>query len=404
MKKSSFLSLKATALLSVVPAVAGLCLLTSCNREELPAEGKYNVTVALSTDGTKALNLDENESVSSIVIYAFADVDDAVGSGTLVGYYYSNAVGDGQDTFPMRLTGNGESGMVDFFVILNPDSEDFKIYNSATNAEVNFGSSAPATLQPSEILSWKLKRSSSNGNFSVSTPVRIPMSSLPETKENPTTNNNRRFQITASDGRWQTIPVEVTRAVSKVEVRFWSKDNLPAGSHPTSSDNYSSIDGMVLTDPIYCTEVFNPHGSNSADYFDDPTDRYTWFATDNTEHNGLNDPFPEHAVLDDFRLIGEQYILPNTFFGGNSEGEVPKDEGANAQNTTTLDISYTYHYGGWYSWTDDGKKVKSIALPACQRNTKIIVWCQLNDDTDRTFTYQVVDWDEEMTIDIPDFD
>ena len=399
MKKSSFLSLKATALLSVVPAVAGLCLLTSCNREELPAEGKYNVTVALSTDGTKALNLDENESVSSIVIYAFADVDDAVGSGTLVGYYYSNAVGDGQDTFPMRLTGNGESGMVDFFVILNPDSEDFKIYNSATNAEVNFGSSAPATLQPSEILSWKLKRNT-GGN---SAAQNIPMCNLALTKatSNQPAQDNRSFEVKELRNTWQTIEIEVTRAVSKVEVWLWSNDEKSINWPYTW--NYSGITGLKLTDPVSSTEMFNDQSGDNSNYISG----VTFTAEDTNPHNRTTlGNFPAYDKTNAaqfysdayFKKVWEQYILPNTFFGGNNMGEIAS--GSATGDYTTLVVSYSDYAGS----TETEKNSQTIYLPESARNTKIKIWCAFNLNEDRSFTYTVEDWDETVTVDIPEFD
>ncbi len=67
---------------------------------------------------TRSLNIDE---VGSAVIYAFAQA--ASGSGYLVGYVYEDNVGK-SGIFPMTLT---EGGAIDFYVILNPDSNCFDL-------------------------------------------------------------------------------------------------------------------------------------------------------------------------------------------------------------------------------------------------------------------------------------
>ena len=128
---------------------------------------------------------------------------------------------------------------------------------------------------------------------------------------------------------------------------------------------------------------------------------------DKTPHDGLDERFKPYTTGEFysdnyFRLIWEQYILPNTFFGGEWNGEPATFDG----DYTTLSVSYTHYYSyavdkGWQAATS---KDKVISLPKSPRNTKIIVWCQLNDNTDRSFTYEVVDWDETVTVDVPAFD
>ena len=63
----------------------------------------------------------------------------------------------------------------------------------------------------------------------------------------------------------------------------------------------------------------------------------------------------------------------------------------------------TEHY---YSsgWTETTQRLKDIYLPISPRNTILKVWCALHDDTDRSFTYTVVDWDGPVTVNVPDFD
>lgn len=362
---------KATTLLLTAAAAISLCLLTGCNREELPETAKYNTMIVLRGDGTKALDPDE---AKSIVIYAFSS-----STGDLVGYLYETNI-NGRDIFPMNLTAGGE---IDFYVILNPVCIGFEIIDEKNEA-VTFDSHEGKTAET--IKNWKLKRTKD-------TPGKaVPMSNLEEQVDsyhNPTGKSNRTFEVVANRNSWQEIPIQVTRAVSKVEVWFWANDNLPESNNGFNQNHqYTAINNMILTDPVNITEVFLPQGENADDYIDAENPKTT---TNDTPYDGLNGgrfkPYTSGAFYSEeyFRLIWDEYILPNTFDG-----------------TTTLDVSYA-HYSWFGGWKTDYKKNKTIELPYSPRNTKIIVWCQLNDNIDRSFTYEVVDWDEE-TIDIPAFD
>lgn len=362
--KASSILQNAMALLLTASAALCLCLLTGCSHEELPETGKYNTMIVLRGDGTKALDPAEAQS---IVIYAFSS-----GTNDLVGYLYEAKI-NGRDIFPMNLTAGGE---IDFYVILNPVCNGFEIIDH--NNTVNFDSHEGIT--PDIIKSWQLRRTTDG------TPGKaVPMSNLED---------NRTFEVVANRNSWQEIPIQVTRAVSKVEVWFWANDNLPESNTGFNQNHqYTAINEMILKDPVNITEVFLPQGENADDYIDAENPKTT---TNDTTYNGLTGgrfkPYTSGAFYSEeyFRLIWEQYILPNTFDG-----------------TTTLDVSYA-HYSwddwGWFEgWKPDYERNKTIELPYGPRNTKIIVWCQLNDNIDRSFTYEVVDWDEE-TIDIPAFD
>lgn len=384
-----------------ITVVAGifLSMLNGCSPAGIPDEGKYNVTVRLSGDGTKSLDLNE---IGSIVIYAFAGVDDASGTGTLVGYLHETNI-DANGIFPMRLTAGG---MVDFFVILNPDSEEFSIFDG-NDAKVDV--TAYQNTTPADIQSWKLKRNPDATSIGQNAKNwKIPMCNLDMTMAVPNrpSRENRRFEITESKNDWQTIPIEVTRAVSKVEVWLWSNDNLPDDNKFEWDSKYSGITGLSLTDPVYRTEMFTGQGTDSDQYIG----QNSTSISDNTAHNGfdINDRFKKYVdgtvLYSDtyFRLIWEQYILPNTFFGGNNMGEL---SGSNSTEATVLNVDYSsYEYEKDSNWKENIKPTKEINLPKSPRNTKIKVWCALNDNTDRSFTYTVVDWDETVTVDIPDFD
>lgn len=376
--KASSILQNAMALLLTASAALCLCLLTGCSHEELPETGKYNTMIVLRGDGTKALEPDEAQS---IVIYAFSS-----GTNNLVGYLYEDNI-NGREIFPMNLTAGGQ---IDFYVILNPVCNGFEIIDG--NNQVEFDSHEGIT--PETIKNWKLKRKDTPGKA-------VPMSNLED---------NRTFEVVADRNSWQEIPIQVTRAVSKVEVWFWANDNLPEGSNFNYNHYYTAINEMVLKDPVSSTEIFQPQGADENDYI---LDGNVFNAKDNIVHDGLKGerfkPYTTGEFYSDyyFRQIWEQYILPNTFFGGGWNGEPATPDG----DYTTLSVRYThyanYHYEGWpnyqYLW-DETQKDKVISLPESPRNTKIIVWCQLNDNTDRSFTYEVVDWDETVTVDIPAFD
>ena len=389
--KASSILQNAKALLLTASAALCLCLLTGCSHEELPETGKYNTMIVLRGDGTKALDPTEAQS---IVIYAFSsDTDD------LVGYLYEADI-NGRDIFPMNLTAGGQ---IDFYVILNPVCSGFEIIDE-NNEAVTFGSHEGIT--PETIKNWKLRRPKDTPD----TPDKaVPMSNLEDQVDgnhNPTGKSNRRFEVVANRNSWQEIPIQVTRAVSKVEVWFWANDDLPEYGNYQSGNHYSSIETMTLKDPVVRAELMEGQNSGNAEDYIEENEATT---IQNTEgYNGFNDrfkPYDSGIFYSDiyFRKIWEQYILPNTFFGGSNVGEI----GANADNLkcTSLNVEYTEHYFRyWSGWTKTTQRAKDIYLPISPRNTIIKVWCALNDDTDRSFTYTVVDWDGPVTVNVPDFD
>lgn len=350
-------------------AAAVLCIVTpaACTRENIPSdEGKFNVSVMLDT---RSLNIDE---VGSAVIYAFAQA--ASGSGYLVGYHYADEVGE-SGIFPMTLT---EGGAVDFYVILNPDSNCFDLVDGDGQL-VNPGPDPDTSLTPEDLREWRIEYSdnppSNTGDW------MLPMSNL-----DGTAYGNRRFNIDSRPG-WQTVPISVRRAVSKVEVWFRSNED--------TNHNYWSITGMRSSDPVSSCGLFTEtvshigQGENPKSF------------EDNTQHSHWNTNFPENPNLSDyyseknFAKIFEYYILPNTF-GGNTAGEAAEDS-----NTSSYSYLHTDYAHIQPRSTNNYSKV--IFLPAYSRNSCIRIWCSLNDNMDRSFTYTVVNWDETVTVNIPDF-
>ena len=399
MKNHNHILHKATTLLLTAAAALSLCLLTGCNREDLPETGKYNVSVQLDTK-----TIDPSE-VGSIVIYAFADTDGS-GNEKLVGYLNETVSDTDTDgIFNMTLWSRGEDGYVDFYVLLNYDSAGFKICD--TNGEkVNFNAQ---TYSPDDIKRWVLRRNPDNVPSDVST-WKVPMSNLEKTQ--PTGGSpeelNRRFYLEDIKG-WQVIPIEVTRAVSKVEVWFWSNDHLTGGNQPYY---YYSITSQTITDPIAETaNIFSNDAHNSAGTATTITNtkRYDAYNSEGRTNVGLSNGeyFPQYVEntyfysSDYFKLIWEQYILPNTLFGGNELGQ-------GSTGCTELLVNYEYYKQErsrfQWIWPTPSKRSTPVYLPKSPRNTKVVVWCGLGKDVDPSFNYLVVEWDETVTIEVPEFD
>lgn len=385
MTNHNYILCKVTTLLLAAAAALSLCLLTGCNREDLPETGKYNVSVQLDTRA-----IDPSE-VNSIVIFAFADVNDATGDGRLVGYLYQK-IQNGQNRFALNLT---EGGAIDFYVILNPDSQNYKIFNPSSGSNIVISSNIP-DYKPKDIRSWQIKLENKNN------PWLLPMSNL---DGNESSYDNRRFWIASSPGGWQTVNIIITRAVSKVEIWFRSNDDLD----DRNTRLYSAIENYTLTDPISSSDLFG----TGIEYSKDPR---TETSSDKRYYENCGGGFPSYSegsispedFYSDvyFEKIGEFYIFPN-IAGGNQAGEI--GEGVDSEDLTTLNIQYSSYinintFGNWTGWQLSSSQSKIVYLPASGRNTNIRVWCALNDDTDRSFTYTVVEWDETVTANIPDFD
>lgn len=355
-------------------AAAVLCIVTpaACTRENVPSdEGKFNVSVMLDT---RSLNIDE---VGSAVIYAFAQA--ASGSGYLVGYVYEDHVGE-SGIFPMTLT---EGGAVDFYVILNPDSNCFDLVDGDGQL-VNPGPDPDTSLKPEDLRAWKIEYSDSAPSDPKDWRM-LPMSNL-----DGTAYGNRRFNIDSRPG-WQTVPISVRRAVSKVEVWFRSED-VRNSSNQNSA--YWTITHLGSSDPVASSGLFVESTEHVAQ-----GDKFK--TSDPNPHYYGNCDFPEDAdessfyQEDNFTKIFEYYTLPNTV-GGNTAGETP-----DGRDCTTLDVSYNWKPQG--NVRGEQGKTKTVYLPAYPRNSCIRVWCALPGEEDRTFTYTVIDWDETVTVNIPDF-
>ena len=181
---------------------------------------------------------------------------------------------------------------------------------------------------------------------------------------------------------------------------------------------------MTLTVPVSGTAVFNGEINEQEDYSNSPTVPVGGVPF-NYANSGFSGGFPDYTDESDvfyseeyFTKVWTYYLFPNLFGGNNTGVAVP---GEDTDKMTALAVDYSrqaaraeYSYNRWWrewQWTgrwesplqrERGEKI--LYLPECERNTVISVWCELgHDDADRSFTYTVSDWDETVTVNVPDF-
>ena len=372
-----------------------LCLAVSCRRAPAPLPDDFGVTVLIdnpsSSDGTKAIA--DNE-INSIAIFAFS-----VGSGELAGYVYESEL-TGKTTFPMTLKA---SGAIDFYAIANPDPGYFRIVDADQPIDLRGTSAAnPPKYDGTDIQNWRVEigqGENAQGDW------YAPMSSL-----SGAGGTNRRYTIDPDDN-WTVIPLELTRAVSKIEVWFRAKNNLD-NRNPLEAGNgkyYYKFDKISLSSPVLYTPLYSSgYGENGdkQDLVEENLDNSIFQRNFETYSDAGGDNYYSDKFFINFRTY---YILPNSK-GGDQNGNL--FAGVSESECTVLNVTQSYvdtHSEGlifknWY-WNEPvNKKEKSIYIPSFPRNHVINVWCDLTDDVDRSFTYTVVDWDETVEVNVPDFE
>ena len=415
---------KKSVFFTAVYTVAGLLLL-SCRHDEASRadSGTSTAVVHINTASPETKGINDSD-INDIAIFVFN------GDGTLVGYLYETGLtGRDERTFPMNLT---ESGALDFYVIANSEPGFYHLVDEA-GKELHLSGdleSLPDNITPERLWNSRVERDSS---LNAQGDWYVPMNNLPGS-------GLINFRFTVRSQSTTVIPIDLTRAVSKIEVWFRSNDQEtspvekqgesryqgPINSNPSVRGHYSSINTLTLTVPVMSTRIYN----NTLAYTDPPETVSELGPFNYRTVNGGQffppydqDNIPNNFYSEDyFRKIGEFYIFPN-LYGGNSAGEMTP--GTSGSNCTTLNISYSsfedmgaYRYDRtegsdwnrryiwrWESSFTNGESIdKTLYLPACERNSNIRVWCALNDDTDRSFTYTVSDWDETVTVNVPDFE
>lgn len=401
-----------------------LTMAASCSREPVGG-GEYGVYVTVSsgtsagTSGaTKGMpDATDNDDYRSIAIFAFTVPDDR-----LAGYVCHHSISAGQTRFPMTLDG---SGTFDFYVILNPNSpnssDDFFEIADAAGERVNFPEQgvssavipeAIAGLAPADIRSWRVRiregaendMGSWDGSGNGSKTWYAPMTNVPGSG-----NTNLRYTVPDTD-IITNIPISVTRAVSKVRMMFVAKDEdyrdpYSSGGRNQAFESRNYLNDISLSQPLSQAELYTETtGSVPEGYYDgNGTAVVQSYGIGTAGREIAKEDYDPNRVEDFqslFTRLWEYYLFPNMF-------------GSGSENSTDIDVRYTYrsrtgvvgrgnNVVTWYEWIAEDKSV-TVSLPAFGRNTCINVWCALNDETDRSFTYTVSDWDETVEVNVPDF-
>lgn len=417
--------------------VAGFVALTlwGCQRKELQVQEYMAVVSIIDGSSTKSIPEDSAPQINDIAIFAFSGDE-------LVGYIYeSDLAGSGKTIFPMTLT---KGGIIDFYVVANSEPGFFKVVDSG-GKEVDW--TGTSTVDPPEGVTpdyLKACKVTLAGGETTGT-WYAPMTNLPGSG-----NINMRVNVDETT----TIPIELTRAVSKVEVWFRTRGdeirNEPEnGSETTTSSyvwdstdpyenkpssllsKYYSIDSIEFSMPVKTAGIYSETDEN--DYDSQNAVKLTVVGPFNYERVGKPDGFEDYdpeSIPNDFysekyfSKIWEYYIFPN-LYGGSDAGVVPDNNDEDLLFSTNLEVRYSHkenqgeythvrteldfpsnvYYWKWEEDTPENLSTwdKTIYLPDCERNQSIRVWCALNDDIDRSFTYTVENWDETVTVDVPDF-
>lgn len=363
-----------------------LCLAVSCRRAPAPLPDDFGVTVLIdnpsSSDGTKAIA--DNE-INSIAIFAFSGSE-------LVGYVYESGL-TGKTTFPMTLKA---SGAIDFYAIANPDPGYFHIVD-AGGQPIDLDANPPeydGTGINNCINNWRVEigqGENAQGDW------YAPMSNL-----SGAGGTNRRYTIDPDDN-WTVIPLELTRAVSKIEVWFRANNYLNQWNPSQTGYGYYyyKLDEISLSSPVLYTPLYSSgYGENGGkqDLVDENLDNSIFQRNFETFSDTGGENYYSDKFFINFRTY---YILPNSK-GGDQNGNL--FEGVSSDDCTILKVKQSYMEVSGSNWTAAEIKEKSIYIPSFPRNHVINVWCDLTDDTDRSFTYTVVDWDETVEVNVPDFE
>ena len=331
---------------ALVLCIALFLLATSCQRKEILMPEYNAVVTILDGSSTRTIPKDSDPQINDIAIFAFSGQE-------LVGYIYESGLAvSGKTLFPMTLT---KGGAIDFYVIANSEPGFFKVV-AQNGDEVNWSSSStvnpPANVTPEYLEACKVTL----GDRNAAGPWYAPMTNLPGAG-----GGNRTFDV---DGMTR-IPIELTRAVSKVEVWFRTlgdviRDDPENGDvKRTTSKNpptiqlssYYCIDRIKFSMPVKSAGIYSEVPSSSdQDYDSNNPEEKNIQESFNYETAGkpngfqLYDPddIPDNFYSENyFYKIWKYYIFPN-MFGGNGAGVVPDGDQEDLQFSTKLTVAYSH--------------------------------------------------------------
>lgn len=339
----------------VLGAAAVVLLLVSapgCKKEvtgPVPAVfgGPADVMLVLSDNGktqkktpdTKAVIVDEIQTIHSIKIYAFKH-----GLEELAGFIDYPDVEADQRNFHMHLNA---SGQIDFYVIANDIFADTgNVLDEKSTRE--------------EIENTRFSGLKSTGNMTA-----VPMSNM-HTKKNG--DGNFTFTIKEDNDLPPIIPIELTRAMARLSFSFAK----------SAKDDKIYINSITIQNEPESAGYFTPDGTP------DVLNRQEkkTIVGSQTEITVLNTTGSVEGNMQD--LADEDYLLPNNVGVSNSAGEFED----NVDGAYLVTVDYSVNGVG---------KTKEIYLPPVRPNDWVQIKAIFKEDTDNcVFKIISVPWERKV--------
>lgn len=336
--------------LGAAAAVLLLITVSGCRKENVVADipvfgGPTDVMLVLSDNGktqkktpdTKAVIVDEIQTIHSIKIYAFKH-----GLEELAGFIDYPDVEADQRNFHMHLNA---SGQIDFYVIANDIFADTgNVLDEKSTRE--------------EIENTRFSGLKSTGNMTA-----VPMSNM-HTKKNG--DGNFTFTIKEDNDLPPIIPIELTRAMARLSFSFAK----------SAKDDKIYINSITIQNEPESAGYFTPDGTPEGPNRPEET-IVGW-----TEITVLNTTGSVEGNMQD--LADEDYLLPNNVGVSNSAGEFED----NVDGAYLVTVNYSVNGVG---------KTKEIYLPPVRPNDWVQIKAIFKEDTDNcVFEIISVPWERKV--------
>lgn len=294
---------------------------------------------------TKAITVDEVNTIHSLKIYAFKHDPNGTQNDELVGYgSYDGITGAGPHYIRMELSASGE---IDFYVIAND------IYAATTSTVLNEKSTR------SDIENFRFTGLVSHDG----TDAAVPMTNIPD----GTATDRNNFTYTVKDNT--VIPIEVSRAMARLSFSFAK----------SADDDEIFINSITIQNEPESAGYFTPDGTPEGHKQEETI-------VGRTEIKVVNTTGSVEGNMQD--LADEDYLLPNNVGVSNSAGEF--EDNANGAYLVTVD----------YSVNGVGK-MKEIYLPPVRPNDWVQIKAIFKEDTDNcVFEIISVPWERKVMDDI----
>lgn len=341
--------------LGAAAAVLLLITVSGCRKENVVADipvfgGPTDVMLVLSDNGktqkktpdTKAVIVDEIQTIHSIKIYAFKH-----GLEELAGFVDYPDVEADQRNFHMHLNA---SGQIDFYVIANDIFADTgNVLDEKSTRE--------------EIENTRFSGLKSTGNMTA-----VPMSNM-HTKKNG--DGNFTFTIKEDNDLPPIIPIELTRAMARLSFSFAK----------SADDDIIFINSITIQNEPESAGYFTSDGSP-----DGLNQQEETIVGSQTEITVLNTTGSVEGNMQD--LADEDYLLPNNVGVSNSAGEF--EDNADGAYLVTVDYS-----------VNGVDKTKEIYLPPVRPNDWVQIKAIFKEDIDNcVFEIISVPWERKVMDDI----